>query len=278
MLETSALCVLTDVQGGCIAMALREDKLVVVSPGKLEVHSLIEHNTLRYRRIHAMELDGPLGHTQVVFDHQSTDDQYTVIRLCYSVLQGLFIYDMLCPVNGDDIVVLRVWHYKQDYYEEEFPFETLRPSFGTDTLYISWFNGPRRLGKHVRFLTSPIPMPKGAPSAISPPAGTEPYVLADPDMPALYCMGVRAYDERRGVLALGNACGELMLYDFSGTDSRRLEACFEELVIPSIDHQESLSQVRTMSLWKVHQGNPCRSESHYTPSGTTVPVQSSIDT
>ena len=49
------------------------------------------------------------------------------------------------------------------------------------------------------------------------------------DGPALYCSGVRAFDETRGVLVLGSAFGELAVYDMSQSPAAWLEECFQAL-------------------------------------------------
>ena len=57
----------------------------------------------------------------------------------------------------------------------------------------------------------------------------------DAEMPALYAMSVRDQDESRGLVAFGNAFGELSLYDFSGSPANDLEGCFLGTAFPPLD-------------------------------------------
>ena len=64
------------------------------------------------------------------------------------------------------------------------------------------------------------------------------------DSPALYCAGVRDYDETRGLLVLGSAYGELALYDYSGTDPERLEQCFTPINLRPMLYADTMPTVR----------------------------------
>ena len=70
------------------------------------------------------------------------------------------------------------------------------------------------------------------------------YRCASFDGPALYCSGIRAFDETRGVLVLGSAFGELAVYDLSRSPAGRLEECFQALSPRSVAH-ESLGAADT---------------------------------
>ena len=72
----------------------------------------------------------------------------------------------------------------------------------------------------------------------------------DAEMPALYAMSVRDQDESRGLVAFGNAFGELSLYDFSGSPANDLEGCFLGTAFPPLDatHTERLPAVSVIGL------------------------------
>lgn len=72
------------------------------------------------------------------------------------------------------------------------------------------------------------------PNAMHSPKIIEVY---DESLPAQYFLGVHDFDESRGIAVVGNAFGELAIFDFSnasGNDVRTLESCFEQLWFPSI--------------------------------------------
>jgi hypothetical protein len=69
----------------------------------------------------------------------------------------------------------------------------------------------------------------------------------DANMPALYMLSVYDYDDARGVLVLGNAYGELSLYDFSGSDPCLFGGCFEtKLVAAPHGDEHIVSTVRVV--------------------------------
>ena len=61
------------------------------------------------------------------------------------------------------------------------------------------------------------------------------HAFSDLNLPALFAMSVRDFDETRGLLLVGNAFGELALHDFSGSDVADLSRCFVQINIPNLD-------------------------------------------
>jgi len=66
--------------------------------------------------------------------------------------------------------------------------------------------------------------------------------MLDNDMPALYCACVKDYHSIGGLVAVGNAFGELAICDLSGSPRDMLESCSKPLQFPLLSDESMLSQ------------------------------------
>ena len=133
----------------------------------------------------------------------------------------------------------QIWYYDPPM-TEELSYMAARGMLGVTATSVSWLEGDEliRNDHTVKFCTAPL-------------VGD----LTKPDIlewysdvgPALYALGVFDFDEARGILAVGNAFGELSLIDFSGSNPWDFLKCLQRPVIPSpYTGREVLSTVRTI--------------------------------
>ena len=187
-------------------------------------------------------LPDPSGFAALVFDSHSAslDEEYdsVTLRVCVANKRGLQVHALAWPPRGDTAGLQELWAYVTPQDREY----VSQPSFGKRPNTISWFHAPGLEWKPTAFMTATLPV---SPSNAQ--AGGAPYSLCGLDMPALYCMGVRDWDETQGILALGNAFGELVLYDFAGTNSARLDACFKSVDLSQDPEAVLLPQVRAFA-------------------------------
>ena len=161
-------------------------------------------------------------------------------RICLCIDGKLSIYETYTgPL--DMTVVGHLWTYPADVLDD-----MTRPLFGQDHQTLTWFNATKRKPwRHVG-LTAAIVPSAPPPSHRAASSRVHVYTMVDPDGPALHAMGVRDFDEVLGILVLGNACGELTVYDLTGRCSTDLEDCFTEVSMPAVTREELLSTVRSL--------------------------------
>ena len=111
--------------------------------------------------------------------------------------------------------------------------DAYRATFGKQPSSVSWYLN-KHFGDIIQFHAAPLYVhPRPPWLSIS----HVTLKIVDRDMPALYMMGVRDYDESIGILVLGNACGELAVLDITGHYSDALTSCLRS--IPSLCAEES---------------------------------------
>ncbi|KAK7677004.1 hypothetical protein QCA50_020033 [Cerrena zonata] len=206
-----------DEQGGAVAMYLDDEWIGVVRRQVLEIYIPYGHNYTCWR---AFKLPHDVGTasfspcTRSFLSCRSSDP----LRLCISCNEGLFVYEIACdPKNGMSSVQL-LWHYlpppvpSADFY----PVPS-KASLGVRGTTVSWIHG------HVNEYDKPVSFAhtRVVPGETEPPV----FTMYDEDMPALDSLGLYDFDDARGVLVLGNAFGELSLFDFSGTDPGLFRNC-----------------------------------------------------
>ena len=74
-----------------------------------------------------------------------------------------------------------------------------------------------------------LPLDSGDDDLLPEERKVEARTFSGPDVPALYAMAVRDFDETRGLTVFGNAFGELALYDFSGSNHESISQCFAQI-------------------------------------------------
>ena len=101
----------------------------------------------------------------------------------------------------------------------------------------------RSLPSLVQFVTTT----KGLSDAQSPLDDPPRFELSERGMPALYAQSTRDYDAGLGLLAIGNAMGELTLYSFSDDTFGRIQDILQPLSVPSWTGEDLLPQVSVQS-------------------------------
>ena len=146
----------------------------------------------------------------------------TGVRLCLTFNCGLSVYDLLySPAVEPTDSGLSHWHWKEIW--RHVPVggcEDLRnPEFGVSSSHLSWFHWKMKIWSPVALESAWIPTHSdsdGDSRTEGEPIKTDTQSVdlkgtrcASFEGPALYCSGVRAFDETRGVLVLGSGFGEL---------------------------------------------------------------------
>ncbi|KAK7679974.1 hypothetical protein QCA50_016920 [Cerrena zonata] len=200
---------LPDLQGGAVAMHMSERWVVVVRRGILEGYV---HDGQHYKCWRVVKITHSVGTASFVQPDDSSAHSPAPLKLCITCTTGLFVYEILCRPDTGVLSLNILWHHNKPGMEPN-PMMT-QGMLGCTGGSVSWLWGStRNLGFTVRFATARLPIGS---REVHPTI----FEWQDVNMPALYSSGVYDYDDARGVLILGNAYGELSLYDFSRSDPR----------------------------------------------------------
>lgn len=181
-----------------------------------------------------------------------TDDEgHRKLRACVADDEGLFVYSI--PLGNilaahTTISSYLVWSRAARIFGYDYPFCIIRPRLGRSATTFSWIEGQG--GTHhlseitpMRFVTvTEALQDTDHPLHRQPPT----FVLSEIDMPALYAMSVRDYDDGLGLLAIGNMMGEVAVYNLAGDDVVSVGQCLQPIVFStwSGNGEESLPTVR----------------------------------
>lgn len=122
-----------------------------------------------------------------------------------------------------------------------------RPQLGVNGRTVSWITFPTLYPEvnilhedpYAYFCTTSIARNDGIPEHEN-----SIIQFREPDMPALYTMAVRSYDDTRGFLAVGNMYGELAVYDFSRSNFAGLPIGFcTSVTFPIVTDEQLLPTV-----------------------------------
>lgn len=198
-------------------MHMADEWIAVLRRGILEVYV---HNGHRYMCWKTMNISHSVGTASFLETgpHGRSIHQSSTLKLCITCSSGVFLYEMVCHPREDVLSLDLIWHYSGVTTDDHTPLLT-RGMLGTTGESIQWLHGsPRNRYFTVRFATARLPSRN---------KGGEPTIFEwhSDKMPALYSFAVYDYDDARGILVLGNAFGELSLYDFSGSDPDLFESC-----------------------------------------------------
>lgn len=228
------------VQGGCIAMAMYQDLVVIATPTKLELRTLL-YNPLRWskctqplnfaQRQAAYASVAIESHVERPSVREGDSAHPLCIRLCLGYDARLSVLDIVLLPGDDAIVSQEVWSYSPGSH-----MDAVHPVFGQRMTALSWLNAPQDDFVSVAFMTSRLP-PFGDLLGSDERSRQLPvFQLIDPEIPALYCMGVRDFDETRGLVVLGTAYGELNVYNLINSGHHKLDDCFEAILFPALSN------------------------------------------
>lgn len=195
-------------------MHMTEEWVVIVRRSVLEVYV---DDGLRYRCRKVLKLSHSVGFASFL-QVQSRNDPVPNLTLCITHSFGLCVYQVLCDPTKDILSLNVIWRYSVPYEVNKHPVLT-RSMLGSTGRSASWLYGSMRMrDRTVKFATALLPTQQG---------DTQPTIFEwhDVNMPSLCALGVYDYDEARGLLVLGNAYGELALYDFSRSNPHSFGNC-----------------------------------------------------
>lgn len=256
-------------------MAIDGNVAVTVTPAHVQVFDLtlsedgrIHHSELR----RTLQIQHSVGFVDVAFRvpdaFTSTTKATPSLRLFISGENGLFAFvirkDELL-LEKTDLELFLVWHLpavepppgqipEQDKAALEaalfvpYPYmDYSEPQFGTDCTSVSWIEGPCVVASaeypiNLVMLTSRLVQ-----SGI-PPATDAYYRIDGMKEVAFYAMAARNYDDGLGLLAIGNAFGELALYSLLPfEDLAAVYDALEDVPIPAYMPEEDTLPVSHLS-------------------------------
>ena len=214
--------------------------MATVSPKKLELHVLDDSVTpCTVRKVCEYELPSPFAFAELMFAGASRHARVTptpsfaTLRILLSSTNEVYLFEVIVP-RLEDIHFREIWRY-----EDQAIYDVFRPRFGVRPSTIAWFAGtwlPRPMpdSDPVIYMTASLPL--GAPLAEMDHPAPKPkaHTFLNSDTLALWGLAVHDHDETRGMTVFGNAFGELVLHDFSGSDPTALADCLVDLTFPDI--------------------------------------------
>lgn len=140
------------------------------------------------------------------------------LRVCITSTPSIYVYGIEVNIAEGQLTKVDLWHY-----HDQTP---LRPNIypaptcgqlGVTSNNVSWLEGNLcDSATPARFCTSSLNNHRGNPRI---------FGWYDDKAPMLSVLGVYDFDESRGILALGNALGELSIVDFSKSDPTWFSEC-----------------------------------------------------
>lgn len=206
-------------QGGAIAMHMDDMWVAVVRRQVFEVYVFQYDHCILWKAVALPHIVG-----SAAFSYVTCHCSPPSLRLCITCTWGLFVYDVRCNIEEGRFSLDLLWHHDPPECDD-FDLIASRGVLGVTGKSVSWIQGDDSDHAYpVSFATTKIP------SDIN----TEPSIFEwyNEKTPALYSMGVFDFDEARGILALGNAFGELSLLDFSDSEPHQLSKCLELPIEP----------------------------------------------
>lgn len=231
-------------------MAMEGQLVAVLTPRRLHIVKVEFHgeNPIRAHPLTFFDLDHVVAFAHINFTSSAASG--CSLRVCLSNSGGVYAYSM----DTDRLAILSatiqdhlVWSYAlpkdPEHPEDLVDDQPFFPSFGHSIDSVSWIEGALGFAKKLspmRFIT----LTSGLAATSSIP---QYYVMSGLEMPALYAMCVRDYDDGLGLLAFGNGFGELALYNLRGTDLSDIRSCLKPVLLPSWDGGDRVNIVRTLS-------------------------------
>ncbi|KAI0810865.1 hypothetical protein BC629DRAFT_1720723 [Irpex lacteus] len=165
----------------------------------------------------------------------SGDKGYRTLRACVADDNGLFVYTIPLSytlATHNNISSQLIWSRAARVFGYDYPFCIIRPHLGRSATTFSWLEG--HCGTFhlseitpMRFVTITEELQDTDQSSSRQPPT---FVLSEIDMPALYAMSVRDYDDGLGILAIGNIMGEVAIYSLAGDDVGSVGQCLRPIV------------------------------------------------
>lgn len=232
-------------------MTFDGDMVIALTPREMQVFQLVISDSgdpKGSQLLSTFVLPHSVGFAELAF---TVEDRYTQpsthLHLCLSGKHGLYVYaiprDMIL-LHNPDLETSLVWstftrgqpyqNEENDAFSPEFTRIVSQPHFGTDGTTLAWFEGPGlRAEDGLPFeLVISTSRWRGqditSQSALSSPC----YRLSGLGEVACYAEVRFDFDEGLGLLAIGNAFGELALYSvLSPAGMPAVFQCLEQIVL-----------------------------------------------
>ncbi|PSS06882.1 hypothetical protein PHLCEN_2v3510 [Hermanssonia centrifuga] len=214
-------------------MTLRDGICAVVIGETLYIHSLLADG--RTELAQTIYLSHVVGNVVISGESESSpvSDAATAperFQLFITNKTGIYVYSVRqqdSTTFSADLIV-----------EEETKLgasQSARPSyplFGGSTSRVSWIYAPTSFfDRQPHLVTAKIQRKDGETKTCA----AELSVVSeckDSKLPALYTLPVMHYDDGAGLMAIGNACGQLALCSFGGSMPSGLAGCFRDVPVP----------------------------------------------
>lgn len=210
-------------QGRCIAMAVRSDFCVVARSNTLSVYSLVQGVA---EHVQDLKFDHSLGSVSVSAEGASSSVN-SRLQLFVTTSHGMHVYKVTQDDSGTfaaDLITQEVM--KQSQLITSTPS---LPRFGSSSSYLAWTNTP------TSFFDRQSHVMIGRVEDSDETGATQVKVISeckDYRLPSLHAMPVMDFDDGMGLVAIGNACGELALCNYGGALSSKIADCLRPLPIP----------------------------------------------
>ena len=238
-------------------MIMNSDYLAYLTPRKLhimQIQSCEGHRVVPYSGIASFIIhnENEIASADLAF---GGDSHQATVQICVSNIKGIYLYAVPIPSSTTSRVDSRLsllWSREstrgpQGGYTEDSLRRITEPFFDRTSTAISWLERvsytklSRSLPALVKFVTISQDLSNVRSALQGPPC----FELAEREMPALYALSVRDYDQGLGLLVIGNMIGELALYSFSGNAFARMQSALLPLGVHPWSGEELLPVVST---------------------------------
>ena len=221
------------VQGRCVAMALRDDLCVVARSSVLSVYSLAAPHP---QLVQDLRFDHALGSLAVSapsatpLPHSRKTSPLSLLITSHS---GLHVYNVSQDPSGAYVADLVAEEaLKQSAVLTSAP---ALPRLGASASHVAWTSTPASFfDRQARIMIARVSPDDAAPAGARCPSKIE--LLSeckDWRIPSLSAMPVMDFDDGMGLLAVGNALGELAICNYGGPLTAAILGCPRPLPIPA---------------------------------------------
>ena len=210
-------------------MHLSEYWLAVVRRKSLEIYLTPTHTrTEKFRHWRTLPLTHLVGSATFATESQpmtmlSRPPSPLPLELCISCDDGVYLYHIICDPSKPLLSFERVWYQKPTpiFHKRHSSRVAFEVRLGVTGKMVSWLCcGRSAVSNPFAFAIARVPNSDQTNNTAVVEWNTEP-------MATQYSLGVRDFDEARGLAVFGNAFGEVFICDFSGTRPDQLEGCLK---------------------------------------------------
>ncbi|KAI0069878.1 hypothetical protein K474DRAFT_1680580 [Panus rudis PR-1116 ss-1] len=230
-------------EGGCVAMAM-EDMLIAVLTRKrlyIFVANVHQSGAPPYTLWLQAEIPVSVAYAQLMFDSAYSltpfDYRARLLHICITGHDGIYYYQVDCAAYTQDaqgFILNCAWHrgYKSKLSEGE--IIAIKPEFGRNARTLSW------LEHSFASFDRPTSFAAARLEDLIRSQRTEVPTIQNDATIAQYFMGVRDYDDTRGLAVFGNGFGELSLHALSRTGA---EGSSTPVIFPPVVDTDQIKSV-----------------------------------